>query len=462
MPNQNLMSEAIFGLGECISSGFIHNSSHTIQTMGWIDIGDPIDSNYENHPVALVHRLNGTTASTHAMGITDQHRANRKRPPRDAMDRHRHLRRAARLHRLRLVAPGHGHVHRLAAQQPILDAAIPLTMIASDVYVPATSSAELGLFLKNAGGDDYIGQVWPGASKFPDFLTPTTQYWWTASLMVWQEILPSDGLWLDMNEPSSFCDAVPGVGEWPEGYNYDISGTSGNFSVNRTTAFNASLNATVIRRSFVLESRKLNASNSTLNTTRMNGGGPNDPALRHPQWCVSVSFLSSLTDEPRTDLSASAELYVDNGFSAPPSRTRPSRATELRPAGRCTTCTTRGATSRRSAGRVTGHWTGDNYSKWLFSRQIVQGALQFALYGIPMTGSDTCGFNGNSDEELCNRWMQAAFLPFFCSHNTVSAIGRDSVAYASRIAISARYALLPFIYTQLATRRVTEHPPPAR
>ena len=35
------------------------------------------------------------------------------------------------------------------------------------------------------------------------------------------------------------------------------------------------------------------------------------------------------------------------------------------------------------AGRVTGHWTGDNYSKWLYLRQIVQGALQFSLFGIP-------------------------------------------------------------------------------
>lgn len=57
---------------------------------------------------------------------------------------------------------------------------------------------------------------------------------------------------------------------------------------------------------------------------------------------------------------------------------------------------------------------------------------------------------GNTNEELCNRWMQAsAFVPFYRNHNTRGAISQepyrwDSVAEASRTAIAIRYAMLPY------------------
>ena len=56
----------------------------------------------------------------------------------------------------------------------------------------------------------------------------------------------------------------------------------------------------------------------------------------------------------------------------------------------------------------------------------------------------------NTDEELCNRWMQlSAFTPFYRNHNTYGAIPQEpyrwpSVADASRTAIAIRYALLPY------------------
>ena len=113
---------------------------------------------------------------------------------------------------------------------------------------------------------------------------------------------------------------------------------------------------------------------------------------------------------------------------------------------------------------------GDNESKWHYMYLNIQGVLQFQIYQIPMVGADTCGFCaysacffvsfanrlhlctlvGNTDEELCNRWMQlSAFMPFFRNHNVYGAIPQepyrwDSVADASRVAISARYSLLPY------------------
>ena len=63
------------------------------------------------------------------------------------------------------------------------------------------------------------------------------------------------------------------------------------------------------------------------------------------------------------------------------------------------------------------------------------------------------GFNGNSDEELCNRWMQlSAFFPFYRNHNVLSANSQEayvwsSVIDASKAAMAIRYSLLPYMYT---------------
>ena len=112
-----------------------------------------------------------------------------------------------------------------------------------------------------------------------------------------------------------------------------------------------------------------------------------------------------------------------------------------------------------SSGRWTGHWLGDNFSKWSYMYLSIQGMLQFQLFQIPFVGPDTCGFVGNADEELCNRWMQlGAFMPFFRNHNILGAIPQephvwDSVAEASRTAIAVRYSLLPY-WVSAATAKI--------
>lgn len=105
------------------------------------------------------------------------------------------------------------------------------------------------------------------------------------------------------------------------------------------------------------------------------------------------------------------------------------------------------------SGRWAGHWGGDNASLWAYLYFSISQALQFSLFGIPMFGVDTCGFNGNSAEELCNRWMQlSAFFPFYRNHNVLTANSQEpyvwaSVIDASKKAMTIRYQLLPYIYT---------------
>ena len=54
-----------------------------------------------------------------------------------------------------------------------------------------------------AGGKDYVGKVWPGAARFPDFLRARTREWWGREQGALSE-LGVAGFWNDMNEPADF------------------------------------------------------------------------------------------------------------------------------------------------------------------------------------------------------------------------------------------------------------------
>jgi len=48
------------------------------------------------------------------------------------------------------------------------------------------------------------------------------------------------------------------------------------------------------------------------------------------------------------------------------------------------------------SGKYAGHWTGDNTAEFEWMKTSVNSIYLFNMFGIPFTGADICGFNGNA------------------------------------------------------------------
>ncbi|KAI0641236.1 glycosyl hydrolases family 31-domain-containing protein, partial [Trametes meyenii] len=353
---------------------------------------------------------------------------------------------------------------------PIVDAAIAVLVNDTDVYDTYTKGDELDVWMKNPDGSEYLGHVWPGYTVFPDWFANNTLELWAESLRNWSSAgVNFSGIWLDMNEPASFCNGSCGTGadlaaatiptshfpgtpgnlvtDYPEGYNSTIWGPSGNLTINGTLTYGDDTTTPALSKRAVGAAAEPGVDLNSPRYAIHNADGP--------VWANTVSTNA-------THANGAAELDVHNLWGLMEEKTTHLSLLALRPTKRPFLIS---RSTFASAGKWTGHWLGDNTSKWKYMYLSIQGVLQFQLFQIPFVGADACGFRGNTDEELCNRWMQlAAFTPFYRNHNERSALSQepyrwDSVANASRTAINIRYSLLPYWYTLFANASLHGSPP---
>ncbi|KAL2922086.1 Alpha-glucosidase, partial [Bienertia sinuspersici] len=53
-------------------------------------------------------------------------------------------------------------------------------------------------------GKPYLSKVWPGPMYYPNIIKIATQICWVDEINRFQDLLPCDGLWIDMSEASNF------------------------------------------------------------------------------------------------------------------------------------------------------------------------------------------------------------------------------------------------------------------
>lgn len=318
-------------------------------------------------------------------------------------------------------------------------------------------------------------------SVFPDWVggilngTGTLE-WWVEELAIWYKNVSFDGIWIDMSEVSSFCVgpcgkhnltlnpvhpdfSLPGepgnlVLDFPEGFNLTNATEASSASYAASTQASPVPTGTTTSSSSSVSTTTSSSSSSTsyLRTTPT----PGVREINYPPYAISnvQGDLAVHAVSPNATHHGGTLEYdfhnlnghlILNATYAALAKIFPG----LRPfiIGRSTFA---------GSGQVAGHWGGDNASKWAYMFFSIPQALSFGLFGVPMFGVDTCGFNGNSDMELCARWMQlSAFFPFYRNHNVLAAAPQEpyvwgAVADATRAAAAIRYALLPYMYTLFA------------
>ncbi|CAN7939279.1 unnamed protein product [Ixodes hexagonus] len=210
---------------------------------------------------------------------------------------------------------------------------------ASDVFVtwPTISSLDARSNPPNVPSTNRImlGRLWPcGPVAYVDFFRSNTKSWWAKELEKFKKLIDFDGIWMDMNEPAEFSDnqdAVPPdvvkacFGDW------------------KMTCPNSIFDDPPYPTPTIYGSDK-RLNDRTL--CMVGEHGDNDKYFHYDVHSLYGWSESVVTHEALEDLMKHRPLLI-------------SRSTYP------------------SSGRYTGHWLGDNHSKWADLRQSIIGTLCF-------------------------------------------------------------------------------------
>ncbi len=266
-------------------------------------------------------------------------------------------------------------------------------------------------FCKKEDGNLFVGAVWPGHAVFPDFLREDVRQWFGEKYRPLMEA-GVEAIWNDMNEPAIF---------------YSLEGLEAAYrKADEMRGANIGVNDY-----FALKDAFTGMSNSMDDYRRFYHIIDGKP-VRHDK--VHNLFGAMMTK---------ASAYGMQSYAPDKRYLLFSRSSFI------------------GAHRDGGVWQGDNNAWWGHILLNLKELPGMNMCGFLYTGADLGGFGCNTTEDLLQRWLQlGVFTPLMRNH---AALGtRDQEVYRfrnweqMRDTLTVRYALIPYLYSELVKAAVKE------
>ncbi len=264
-------------------------------------------------------------------------------------------------------------------------------------------------FLKDRSGKDFEGAVWPGRTRFPDFLDPIVRKWWAEKVgRLYQQGV--DAFWNDMNEIAIF-----------------------------------------------FTEKEVREAIDTLTDLDIDKG---INGLIHLNSIAAMGQRSHA--EEIVHLDGTSHSVVKNLYGREMIRAAYEGIREVDPKARTFLISRSAYPGIQKYGGV---WTGDNHSWWEHILQEIIRIASLGLCGIFYAGCDIGGFSGNCHAELLIRFMQlGSFIPMFRNHAATGTspqepwVFGEEVEKIARETVERRYQLMMHLYSQYMQSLIHNRP----